>query len=346
MIRIAEDDLKHVLKYTKTIWEHVKGKNIFITGGTGFFGKWLLESFLYANKKQNLNASITILSRYPEKFLEEFPFYKDHEEVIFLKGNVIDFKFPNGKYHFIIHAATEADASLNTEFPLLMLDTIVQGTRRILEFAKEKQVESFLLISSGAVYGKQPFDITHIKESDSFFIDINNPNSAYAEGKRVSELYSSIYYKRFGIPIKIARCFAFVGPYLPLYKHFAIGNFILNGLKSEDIIIKGDGTPYRSYLYAGDLAIWLWTILINGNINTPYNVGSDFAINIKETAEAVSDAFDNKIGYKILQNYSGKPIERYVPSVSNATNNLGLKVYINISNSIKKTISFYSINKF
>src|ERR687890_242531 len=131
-----------------------------------------------------------------------------------------------------------------------MLDTITVGTRRILDFATQQPTDAFLFTSSGAVYGKQPANITHIGEKEIYSLDINNPNSAYAEGKRLAELYCSIYHSHYNLPVKIARCFAFVGPYLPLDKHFAIGNFISNALKKENIIIKGDGSPFRSYLYA------------------------------------------------------------------------------------------------
>ena len=261
MRRIAGDDLQHILGHTTDIWDALRNKSIFITGGTGFFGKWLLESFLYINNKLGLNANLTVLTRSPETFFHQYPFYKDENFVQFIKGDLLTVEFPSGSFQYIIHAATEADAALNQAQPLLMLDIITEGTRRILEFARQQTIESFLFTSSGAVYGRQPSCITHIKEDDSYKVDINNPNSAYAEGKRLAELYCSIYFSHYNVPLKIARCFAFVGPYLPLEKHFAIGNFISNALKKEDIIIKGDGTPYRSYLYAADLAIWLWTIL-------------------------------------------------------------------------------------
>ena len=336
--RISTEDLDHIVNHTRPLWEAVRGKKIFITGGTGFFGKWLLESFIYCNEVLKLESSITVLSRNPEKFLAEFPFYAGYKNVSFLKGNVVDFEFPKEKYHFIIHAAIEADVKLNSEEPLLMLDTITAGTRRVLDFAKEQPVESFLLTSSGAVYGKQPNNVTHTKETDSFFIDINNPHSAYAEGKRLAELYCSIYYQQFGVPIKIARCFAFVGPYLPLDKHFAIGNFILNVLNHQDIIVKGDGSPYRSYLYASDLMIWLWTVLFIGKSCFPYNIGSDEDYSIEEIAKILACLHKPMLPINIQkQKKENTSIDRYVPSIDRIKKDLILFPYVNLSDAIIKT---------
>lgn len=342
MKRISESDLRHILDKTKDIWEPVRNKSIFLTGGTGFFGKWLLESFIYVNEQLQLAATITVLTRNPEKFLTDFPFYKDNTSVKFIKGDILNFDFPLEDFNYIIHAATEADAALNSSQPLLMLDTITVGTRRMLDFARQKSVESFLFTSSGAIYGKQPETVTHVKETESFPVDINNPNSAYAEGKRLAELYCSIYYSHYKLPIKVARCFAFVGPYLPLDKHFAIGNFIMNALNKEDIVIKGDGTPYRSYLYAADLTIWLWKILLQGENNTPYNVGSDEDYDLKTVASTVAK-LTPYIDVKVLTAPSrSKPVERYVPDISSIKNKLGVDVSFNLVDSIKKTKAFHT----
>lgn len=344
MKRIAEEDLVHVLKHTESIIGALKNKNIFITGVTGFFGKWLLESFLFINEHLSLNATVTALSRNPEAFLEQYPFYKTEPAVTFIKGDVQSFDFPDGEFQFIIHAATEADAQLNNSNPLLMLDTIISGIKRVLEFAKKQPVESFLLTSSGAVYGKQPNQVEKVKETDYYQVnlDFDDMTYAYAEGKRMSELYCALYFRQHNLPVKIARCFAFVGPYLPLDKHFAIGNFILNALNNEDIIIKGDGSPVRSYLYASDLTIWLWTILLSGENNIAYNVGSDQAINIRETAALVANNFSNNTHVKVLTKPSNLPAQHYVPNISKAQSELNLNVNIDINQAIINTINFYN----
>lgn len=345
MRRICEEDLEHILSHTADVWEGIRNKLIFITGATGFFGKWLLESFVYINKKLGLNAIVYALSRDPESFLAQFPFYKNEPSVFFLKGNILDFEFPETSFDFIIHAATDADAKLNSERPLLMLDTITEGTRRILEFAKDQPLQSLLFTSSGAVYGKQPETVTHVKETESFHVDINDSRSAYAEGKRLAELYCSIYYSHYSLPVKIARCFAFVGPYLPLDKHFAIGNFILNALQGQDIIIKGDGTPYRSYLYAADLTVWLWKILLQGENNTPYNVGSNEDFDLKTVATTVAELTPNIQVQVLTTRDDSKPVERYVPDVSFAKKKLGVEVSFNLVDSIKRTKDFYTSNE-
>ena len=348
MKRLPVEDLEHVYQNTQDIWESFRDKSIFVTGGTGFFGKWLLESFIYVNEKLALNAKITTLTRNPEAFLKEYPFYNDHTNTVqFVKGDILNYDFNlDEKFQFIIHAATAASEVLNKRNPLLMMDTITIGTRKVLDFAITQPIEGFLFVSSGAIYGKQPWNVTHIREEGSFKVDINNPNSAYAEGKRIAELYCSTYFEIQKLPIKIARCFAFVGPYLPLNTHFAIGNFINNVLKNEDIIIKGDGSTIRSYMYASDLMIWLLRILIKGEKNIPYNVGSDESVSIKDLAERIKTISKSKSSVKII----GSPmqiemLDIYCPCISKAMT-INASLQIPLSEAIDKTICFYKNQKY
>ncbi len=335
-------DLDHVVEHIRPLREELRGARIFITGGTGFFGCWLLESFAWANERLDLGAQALVLTRDPGAFEKKAPHLAGRRDIGFHIGDVRDFEFPAGQFSHVIHAATEASAKLNEEKPGEMLDTIVFGTRRALEFAARSGARKFLLTSSGAVYGQQPAEMTHVPEEYMGGPDVCHPQSAYGEGKRLSELVCAIHGRRDGIETKIARGFAFVGPYLPLDRHFAIGNFIRDALAGGPIVIQGDGTPYRSYLYGADLAIWLWWILVRGAACRPYNVGSRNGLTIAEVAAAVSRTLPGKVAVSIEQKAApGRPAQRLVPETARAEGELGLREWVRLEEGIRRTAHWH-----
>ena len=327
--RVDREDLDHILVHTSGLWTEVQGQNVFITGGTGFFGCWLLESFLWANDQLSLGARVFVLSRSPGDFVTKAPHLANHPAVRLVQGDVRTFEYPAGGFPIVIHAATEASAKLNQENPLLMFETIVEGTHRTLEFARTHGTRRFLLTSSGAVYGKQPPEMTRIPEDYPGAPDPMDPDSAYAEGKRAAEMLCRLYAHQFGLEAKIARFFAFVGPHLPLDAHYAIGNFIRDALQGGPIRVNGDGSPLRSYLYAADLAIWLWTILLKGQPCRPYNVGSDSSISIADLAGLVRQVVDPGLVVTIARQADpSQPQLRYVPSIERARGELMLESWV------------------
>ncbi len=161
---VSQQDLDHILNHTGSIWEHFNDRNLFITGGTGFFGKWILECLVHATKKMNIRTKVFILSRNPTLFLKKYPHYSELPFIEFVKGDIVNFEFFSKQIDYVIHAATDVDAKLNVEYPLTMLDTIVNGTRRVLDYALFCNARRVLLTSSGAVYGRLPADISHVEE--------------------------------------------------------------------------------------------------------------------------------------------------------------------------------------
>jgi dTDP-glucose 4,6-dehydratase len=296
---------------------------IFLTGGTGLFGKWLLD-FLQASK-----VKVVILSRNPS----QFPALGKNSNVTFVKGDIRDFEFPSGPFDYVIHAATEASVKLGQENPDEMYSVIVDGTRRVLEFSKQVGTKRFLYVSSGAVYGVQPPELSHIPEEFPC-----HPVTAYGKGKLEAERLCL----ESGVETVIARPFAFVGSRLPLDTHFAIGNFIGNCLRNEPIEIKGDGTPLRSYMYGSDLAEWLLTILLKGRLGEAYNVGSGKEISIADLARLVRSVAGAENEIRICQQpVLGALPARYVPAVWKVKAELKVRLRVELEEAIVKTIAWY-----
>ena len=314
---------------------------LFITGGTGFFGRSILR---YLQNKFSLGAFdmpklVVVLTRDPERFLFLHPEFKNLAWLQFHRGDIgspaelpFDIKFTH-----VLHAAadsTEASKMSNLD----RYRQIVDGTRNILDFAVLNGTKKFLLTSSGGAYGQQPSNLLSIPETYCGMPNPLNAHNAYGVGKRECELLCTLYNEQFGLQCVIARCFAFVGPDLPLDAHFAIGNFIRDALHENVITVSGDGSPFRSYLYQQDLAHWLFHMLLDGAAGQAYNVGSDKAISIADLAKLVRDQIAPQkeviIRDKVKENLERN---RYIPNIQKAKIELGLSVSIQLSDAVRLT---------
>ncbi len=313
-------DLEHVLTHTRPLWERLRGQRLFVTGGTGFFGKWLLGTFAHANRVLGLGAEAVVLSRQVRPA---------QDAIRFVIGDVRTFQFPRGEFSHVIHAATTSSAPVEPEE---MLETIVGGTHRTLDFAKQCGARKLLFTSSGAVYGPQPSDLRHVPETFAC-----SPETPYGKGKAEAERLCL----ESGLDVKLARCFAFAGPHLPIDAHFAIGNFVRDALAGGPIKVSGDGSPLRSYLDAADLACCLWTLLLADAPSCTYNVGSDRDLSIAQLAHKVA-AIAGGVSVEIAQPLSSRPPARYVPDISRARQELGLAVRVSLDEAIRKMLDWHT----
>jgi dTDP-glucose 4,6-dehydratase len=344
MSGIVAADVDALLDRTGPVWRRLADARLLVTGGTGFFGVWLLEALLAANRRLGLGCRVTVLSRDPDRFAERAPHLAGDPAVGVVAGNALDFPFPPGPLTHVIHAATEASATLNADDPQTMFDVCVEGTRRVLALARERGAGRVLFTSSGAVYGRQPPGVDRVPEDFAGGPDPLDPRNAYGEGKRAAEMLCCLA-ARAGLPTSIARGFAFVGPHLPLDKHFAIGNFIRDAGAGGPLLIGGDGTPFRSYLYASDLVEWLVRILLDGRPGRAYNVGSEEAVSIRELAERVARvaatlrADGTRPEVRVARAaVPGAAAERYVPDCTRARVELGLVPTTGLDEAIRRTM--------
>jgi nucleoside-diphosphate-sugar epimerase len=339
---LPQDDLDLVLSLTPEFWSRFGGARLFITGGTGFIGAWLLQVLQHANDRLGSRIELVVLTRDPERARQQAPHVLSRPDTSLLAGDVSTFAGPVGTLDFCIHAATDVGNPFKAGDPLKVFDSIVLGTRRVLDLALANGASRFLLTSSGAVYGSQPASLERVAETYVGAPDPLQPGAAYGNGKRAAEWLAAAYAAQAlqaGFEPCIARIFALIGPGLPLNGPFAAGNFVRDALAGQAINVQGDGRPLRSYLYMADLCVWLLRILASGASGQAYNVGSENAVSIAALARKIVDAAGTNTPIEIqTAAASDAPAPRYVPDTLKARHGLGLAEYTPLKTALLKTI--------
>lgn len=328
------NDLAEVVAQAKASFEALRGARLFATGGTGFFGHWLLESLLAANREMNLGVRATLLTREAARFRAQSPWIAEDAAITLLEGDVRNFRFPADDHTHVVHAGTDSGGAQSGQTPALLAAAIVTGTERVLEFAQQTGAKRLLYVSTGAVYGRS----TSIAQTPETHPIPELPADSYEAAKLEAERLS------LASPVEtvIARCFAFVGPRLPLDRHFAIGNFVGAALAGRPIQVTGDGSPRRSWMYMSDLAVWLWTLLAQGQPGRAYNVGSDEGYSIAEAARMVAATLAPEFPVTIARVPGARVVENsYVPSVERARAELGLDIMVPLDEALRRTAAWY-----
>jgi nucleoside-diphosphate-sugar epimerase len=312
--------------------EALAGRHLLLTGGTGFFGLWLL-ALLHQLNQQGAGIEVTVMSRNPARFLNTQSHYRDCAWLRWLAGDVRELQEISGHPpDLILHAAAETSAAAHAK-PLEIFDTILGGARRVFDLAVRSNARRVLLTGSGAQYGALSAG-AGVAENYAGACVSNSTSSVYGEAKRAQETLAAIYAQDHGLEAVMTRCFAFAGPGLSLDGHFAIGNFVRDALRADAIVLNSAGEAVRSYLHGADLAAWLLFLLVKGKPGEAYNVGSDQAISIADLAMRVGQRLAPHKPVRILGR-PGAPGARswYVPDIGKARS-LGLDVWTELDASI------------
>ena len=224
-------------------------------------------------------------------------------------------------------------------YPIETLMVNSQGTKNLLDFAKEKKA-SFLYASSSEIYG----DPTISPQSEDCFGNVNpiGPRSVYDEGKRFGESLCMTYYRKFGLNVRIARIFNTYGEEMQKDDGRVVSNFINGSLSGETLTIDGDGSQTRSFCYVSDMVDGIFKAMFSDDTNGEiFNLGNPDEYTVKDLAHKIIDLTGSKSEIKYSGNFREDDPMRRQPDITKAKKILNWEPVVNLDEGLRKTIEYY-----
>lgn len=345
MNKIIAEDLDFVLN-SNIDWGKFKNKTVLITGASGMLLSYITYTLLRLNEldpKFNITVIALILDK--EKAKKRFRYFIESKYLKLFEHDLLSSIKISDDIDYVIHGASYASPHYFSTNPVAVLLPNIIGTYHLLEFAKSKKIKSFLFFSSGAVYGR-PIAGEEVTEKDYGYLDPLDIMSCYGESKRMGENMCKCYYYQFGIPIKIVRPAHIYGPTIDIENDSRVfANFVNNIIKGQNIVMKSDGSAYRSFCYIADATIAFFKILLDGADGEAYNVGNDVAyVSIKELAEIFVSTLPEKKLKVIFEKKNSKCKEEKMLMSSKKIEKLGWKCSFSIPEGLKRTVESFLHN--
>lgn len=282
-----------------TITNSLKNKTILITGITGLIGSTLVHCLLSLNKDNKIIAPLRDIKKAKLLFSEE-----EQKYIIFYECDLLTFDYGIIKnVDYIIHCAAPTSSRFFVEHPVETSDIIYNGTRVLLEYARQHPIKGFVYLSSLEVYGEIHNDETPITEDVQGYIDTMSIRSSYPMAKRAAENLCCAYAAQYNIPVKVARLTQTTGPGIDKNDNRVIAQFARLAANGQDIVLHTTGESARPYCYTIDAINAILYILLLGEKGEAYNVANEETyISAKSMADFLKQNFNPNIKVRIELN--------------------------------------------
>ncbi len=340
---IEQDDIRYIID-NDTNLKQLYNKTILVTGATGLIGSCIIKVLLYSNIFKNSNIRIIGLARNKDKVNKLFSEFLSSSYLEIIYADVINPLKASMEVDYIIHAASPTKSKWFVENPVDTIETIIMGTRNILEFAKNTNIKKMIYLSSMEVYGTYKDGFSLRSEDNLGDIDILNVRSSYSQGKRMAETLCKSYVDQYCLPVTIARLAQTFGPGVDVDDTRLFSQMSKSVINNEDIILHTNGESVINSCYMRDAVKAIILLLAKGELGEVYNVSNhENTATVKEVANILAtEIANNKIN--VICKIDSNDISRgYAPKSSmkldtHKIRNLGWEAEVDLKESYHRLI--------
>ena len=284
---VLREDIEKLAECT-FLDELKENASVLITGATGLIGSQIVWALACHSAAKQKKLRILALVRNEAKARAAFRDLLDAGLVMLCIGDIVEPLQISHPVDYIIHGASATSSRYFVEKPVETIVTALKGTQNVLEFARQKQVQKVVYLSSLEVYGTPDNTKEYIAEEDYGYIDPMQVRSSYSEGKRMAECMCVSYAKEYGVPVVVARLSQTFGPGVAYNDGRVFAEFARCAIEKRDIVLHTQGKTLRTYCYLRDAISGLFCLMLRGEAGQAYNVTNmETAITIRDMAELV-----------------------------------------------------------
>lgn len=298
MNKIQEQDIQEFVK-SFVLAEELRESTFLITGATGLIGSTMIHCLLALDKGIKIIAPLRNKAKAEGIFSAE-----ELTSITLIECGIVTYDYSQiSNVDYIIHCAAPTASKFFVEHPVETFDIIYNGTKVLLDYAKNHLVKGFVYLSSLEVYGEIHDDSTPVSEDVQGYLDITSVRSSYPMAKRAAENLCCLYAYQYNVNAMVARLTQTTGAGIAKDDNRVIAQFARLASQGQDIILHTTGEAARPYCYTTDAVSAILYILLKGKSGEAYNVANEETyISARGMAEYLRDQFNPNIQVRVELN--------------------------------------------